>query len=138
MAQDRILITGATGFVGSAVARRLAQEGFSVRALVRRSSPRTHVADLGMELVEGDLRDADSVRQAMAGSRFLFHVAADYRLWARDPDEIFANNVLGTRTLMREALRAGIERIVYTSSVCTLALRPDRAPADETVSLREQ
>jgi dihydroflavonol-4-reductase len=135
---DRIFVTGATGFVGSAVARRLVQDGFSVRALTRHASPRAHIADLGLELVPGDLRDAASIRTAMAGCRYVFHVAADYRLWARDPDEIRASNITGTRTLMQEALRAGVERVVYTSSVCTLKLRHDRTPADETVSLAEQ
>jgi dihydroflavonol-4-reductase len=135
---DRVLVTGASGFIGSAVARKLAEEGFSVRALVRRSSPRAHIANLGLEFVEGDLRDAGSIRHAIAGSRYVLHVAADYRLWARNPHEIFASNVTGTRTLMQEALRAGVERIVHTSSVCTLALRPDGRPADETVPLSEQ
>jgi len=134
---DRILVTGATGFVGSAVAKMLTAQGFCVRALARRSSPRAHIASLGLELVDGDLRDAVSIEKAIAGCRYVFHVAADYRLWARNPNEIFATNVAGTRNLMQEALRAGVERIVYTSSVCTLALRGDHAPADETRSLAE-
>jgi dihydroflavonol-4-reductase len=90
-----------------------------------------------LELVEGDLRDRGSVARAMRGVRYVFHVAADYRLWARDKREIFAANVDGTRNIMHEALRAGVERVVYTSSVATLALRPGDAPADESAPLSE-
>ena len=133
----KTLLTGATGFVGSAVARALNHAGFPVRALVRRGSPRSHLGDLELEFVEGDLRDADSVGCAVEGARYVFHVAADYRLWARDPREIFAANVDGTRNLMQAALRAGVERVVYTSSVATLGLRPDGMPADEANPLSE-
>jgi dihydroflavonol-4-reductase len=129
------LVTGATGFIGSAVARRLVLDGIPVRALVRPGSPRFHLDGLGLEFVSGDLRDAQSLRAAMAGIRHVFHVAADYRLWARDPSEIFAANVDGTRNVMQEALRAGVERVVYTSSVATLGLRPGGSPADESVPL---
>src|SRR5271170_6497248 len=129
------LITGATGLVGSAVATKLVAEGFLVRALVRPGSPRSLLNGLDLEFVAGDIRDPQSVRQAMAGIRYVFHVAADYRLWARDPNEIFAANVEGTRTVMQEARRAGVERVVYTSSVATLALRDDGSPADETIPL---
>ena len=129
------LITGATGLVGSAVARRLVGEGFPVRALVRPGSPRFLLDGLDLDFVAGDIRDPKSVRQAMAGVRYVFHVAADYRLWARDPTEIFAANVDGTRVVMQEAKRSGVERVVYTSSVATLALREDGSPADETVPL---
>jgi dihydroflavonol-4-reductase len=132
----RTLITGATGLVGSAVARKLVAEGTTVRALVRRGSPRAHLEGLGLEFVEGDMRDAQSVRAAMAGIRHVFHVAADYRLWARDPNEIFAANVDGTRIVMQEAKNAGVERIVYTSSVATIAVRDDGSPADESVGLK--
>lgn len=111
------LITGATGLVGSAVARKLLAEGFAVRALARPGSPRFHLAGLDLEFVAGDIRDAASVRRAMAGVRYVFHVAADYRLWARDPTEIFAANVEGTRIVMQEAKSAGVERVVYTSTV---------------------
>jgi dihydroflavonol-4-reductase len=131
-----IFITGATGLVGSAVARKLVAEGQTVRALVRRGSPRFHLDGLGLEFVEGDVRDAGSVRSAMTGIRYVFHVAADYRLWARDPNEIFAANVDGTRIVMQEAQRAGVERIVYTSSVATIALRDDGRPADESIGLK--
>jgi dihydroflavonol-4-reductase len=132
-----VLLTGASGFVGSAVARRLRAAGFPVRALVRTTSPVAHLSDLGLDFVTGDLRDADSVRRAMAGIRYLFHVAADYRLWARNPDELTQTNVAGTRLLMQEAMRAGVERVVYTSSVATLAARTDGVSADETMPLTE-
>jgi dihydroflavonol-4-reductase len=132
-----VLLTGASGFVGSAVARRLREEGFQVRVLVRATSPVAHLADLGLEFVTGDLRDAESVRRAMAGVRHLFHVAADYRLWARNPDELTQTNVAGTRLLMQEAMREGVERVVYTSSVATLAARADGVSADETMPLTE-
>jgi dihydroflavonol-4-reductase len=83
-----VLLTGASGFVGSAVALALRQAGFPVRALVRPGSPTTHLSELGLDFVRGDLRDAASLRAAMSGVRYLFHVAADYRLWARDPSEL--------------------------------------------------
>jgi len=120
-----------SGFVGSAVARALAARGARVRGLARASSPRANLADFPGELVEGDLRDADAVARAMAGARHLFHVAADYRLWALDPEEIVRNNEATTRIVMQAALAAGVERIVYTSSVATLKPRED-GPADET------
>jgi dihydroflavonol-4-reductase len=132
---EKVLVTGASGFVGSAVAKRLVEQGFAVRALVRPSSQRSHLADLDLEFVHGDLRDPISVKQALRGIRYLFHVAADYRLWARDRNEILMSNVAGTRTIMTEAKRAGVERIVYTSSVATLALPADGSPADETMPL---
>jgi len=131
------LITGATGFVGSAVARKLVPAGHSVRALVRPSSTRFHIADLGLTFVEGDIRDGLAVRRAMNGVRYVFHVAADYRLWSRHQGEIYASNLEGTRNVMQEAMRARVERVVYTSSVATLALRDDGTPADESTSLSE-
>ena len=135
--QETVLVTGASGFVGSAVARKLVEAGYSVRALVRGASPRAHLAGLDLEFFEGDLRDRKSVERALAGMRYVFHVAADYRLWARDPSEIFASNVEGTRILMEEAIKAGVERVIYTSSVATIALRPDGTAADEATPLRE-
>ena len=136
--QEKILVTGASGFVGSAVARQLLEAGYSVRALVRGASPRTHLAGLNLEFFEGDLRDRKSVERASAGMRYVFHVAADYRLWARDRSEIFASNVEGTRNLMEAAIGAGIERVVYTSSVATIAVRSDGGAADESTPLREE
>ncbi|MGC1776813.1 MAG: hopanoid-associated sugar epimerase [Xanthobacteraceae bacterium] len=127
-----ILVTGASGFVGSAVARRLLEAGHQVRVLVRSSSSRTNLGDARLDIVEGDLRDAASIARAMTGISDVFHVAADYRLWARDPQDIVRTNVEGTRAVMHAALKAGVARVVYTSSVATLASLPDRAPSDET------
>jgi dihydroflavonol-4-reductase len=135
--KGQVLVTGASGFVGSAVARKLVEAGFAVRALVRPTSPRFHLGALDLQFAIGDFRDAESVRAAMAGVRYVFHVAADYRLWSRDRNEIYLNNVEGTRTIMEEALRAGVERVVYTSSVATLALQVGGAPSDETKPLDE-
>ena len=117
---DRVVVTGASGFVGSAVARALVARGFDVRAVVRATSPRANLADTGCEISEADMRDKPSMLRAMQGARYLFHVAADYRLWARDPNEIVRNNLEGTRATMQAALEAAVEKIVYTSSVATL------------------
>ena len=127
-----ILVTGGSGFVGAAVVRQLLQAGHGVRALIRPTSARANLDGLAVEIVQGDLRDAASLGRAMAGVRFVFHVAADYRLWARRPEEIVRTNVEGTRALMEAALGAGVERIVYTSSVATLKARLDGGPSDET------
>ena len=126
------LITGASGFVGSAVLRHLIEAGHEVRALVRPGSDRRNLADLaGVTVVEGDLTDAASLRTAVRGCEYLFHVAADYRLWIPEPEVIYRINVQGTRDLIEAATEAGVKRIVYTSSVATLGLNPDRTPADE-------
>ena len=117
---DSVLVTGASGFVGSAVARKLAERGYRVRVLMSKSSPKTNLAGLDAEPVEGDMMDAASMRRAMQGARYLFHVAADYRLWARDPEEIVRNNREGTRNAMEAALAESVEKVVYTSSVATL------------------
>ena len=131
MSDDLTLVTGVSGFVGAAVARALAASGRHVRGLARASSPRANLVDFPGELIEGDLRDADAVRRAMQGVRSLFHVAADYRIWARDPEEIVRNNLLTTGNVVDAALAAGVERVVYTSSVATLLPDPQRA-ADES------
>jgi dihydroflavonol-4-reductase len=130
------LVTGASGFLGSAVAAALRGAGAPPRVLVRPTSPRTNL-DPADTLVEGDLRDRASLAVALKGVRYLFHVAADYRLWAKDPAEIVRNNLEGTRLLMEEALRAGVERIVYTSSVATLKL-VERGYATEDYPLAEK
>ena len=135
MANDKVLVTGASGFVGAAVARALVAAGHPVRTLLRPSSSRLNVDGLGLEIVEGDMRDPVAVAAAMADVRWLFHVAADYRLWVRDPAEIIRTNRDGTRTVMRAALAAGVERIVHTSSVATLACTGNGAAADETRQL---
>jgi dihydroflavonol-4-reductase len=132
---DLVVVTGATGFVGSAVARALIARGSKVRVLARASSSRRNLEGLDCEIAEGDMRDPASMARALEGARRLFHVAADYRLWARDPQEIVRNNLAGTRAAMEAAMAAGVERVVYTSSVATLSL--DRIPADETAPLGE-
>ena len=127
---DKVFLTGASGFVGSAVARALAQRGYRPVALVRPTSDRRNLKDFPGSIAEGDIRDEASVRRAIAGARYVFHVAADYRLWAPDPEEIVRNNREGTRIVMEAALAARVERVVYTSSVATLLPKADR-PADE-------
>jgi dihydroflavonol-4-reductase len=127
-----ILVTGASGFVGSAVARTLLDAGHKVRVLVRATSSRVNLADRRLDIATGDLLDADSIARAMQGVQFVFHVAADYRLWARNPDVIIHTNIEGTRLVMEGAQRAGVERIVYTSSVATLKPLLDGTPSDET------
>lgn len=126
-----ILVTGASGFVGSAVVRALLATGQRVKVLARPASDRTNLLGLALEITEGDLRDRASLERACADCTGLYHVAADYRLWTRNPDELYASNVEGTRHLMAAALKAGIPRIVYTSSVATLGLHADGTPADE-------
>lgn len=136
--KDIAFLTGASGFVGSAVARKLIDEGFSVRALVRRTSNRANLSGIDLDVVEGDIRDPLVLEKAMRGARYAFHVAADYRLWAPDPQEIITTNTAGTRAVMRAALNAGVERVVYTSSVATLRLNADGTPSDETMPLDEE
>jgi len=130
-----VLITGASGFVGAAVARCLLRAGYDVRAMLRPTSRRDNLAGLKVEIVEGDLLDPNAIARAMTDIRYVFHVAADYRLWARDPAQIVRTNVGGTRAVMTAALHAGVERIVYTSSVATLAARPDGEASDESFAL---
>jgi dihydroflavonol-4-reductase len=125
-------ITGATGFLGSHVARVLAEQGAHLRLLVRTSSDLRNVADLQAERVEGDLRDVKSFENALAGCDALFHVAADYRLWVRDPEQMYRSNVEGTRSLIEAAHRQGVRRIVYTSSVATMGFGSNGTLADES------
>ena len=132
---DRVLITGASGFIGSAIVRTFLKAGFTVRAFVRPSSPRANLEGLPVEIAEGDLRDRASIAAALKGVRFLVHAAADYRLWTPDPSEMMAANVSGSRTIMEEALNSGVERIVYTSSVSTISHPPERPVSDETCFL---
>ena len=129
---DLVLVTGASGFVGSAVARLLAAKGFSLRLAVRESSKRDNIHGIAAEVVTADMRNRAALIQAMEGARYVFHVAADYRLWAKDSGEIVRNNLEGTRAVMEAALAAGVERVVYTSSVATLKPHDDGTPADET------
>jgi dihydroflavonol-4-reductase len=130
-------LTGATGFVGSAVARALLARGHAVRALARPGSDRRNLAGLTVEVVEGDLSDPASLARAVAGCRHVLHVAADYRIWVPDPDAMLRANVDGTVALLRAAHAAGAERIVHCSSVAALGLSPHGMPADEETPVAE-
>jgi dihydroflavonol-4-reductase len=127
----RVLVSGGNGFVGSAVCLALLRHGFDVRALARPTSDTTSLQGLEVEIVRGDLLDPPTLRTALEGCEGLFHVAADYRLWARDPEEIRMNNVRGTRNILAAARTVGVGRVVHTSSVATLGLHDDGTPADE-------
>jgi len=125
------LVTGASGFLGSHVARLLAERGERVRVLLRPTSQTRLLEGLAVERFSGDLRDPSSLGNALAGVKTVYHLAADYRLWARDPREIYESNVQGTRNLLEAARRAGVEKFVYTSTVGTVALPRDGALPDE-------
>jgi dihydroflavonol-4-reductase len=127
----RALVTGATGFVGAAVARALIQHGWEVRALARKGSDRRNVQHLALEVVEGDLADKASLDRALAACQALFHVAADYRLGAFDPRQLYQTNVEGTRNILESARAAGVERVIYTSSVATVGIPKDGSPGSE-------
>ena len=128
----KTLITGANGFVGSAVLRLLINKGHEVRALVRPDSDRRNFDGIELEVIEGDLRNTDSLERAVKDCNNVFHIAADYRLWLPDPDAMYATNVHGTRDLIIAATEAGVERIVYTSSVATLGINKNGMVSDET------
>ncbi len=127
----KAFLTGASGFVGGHVLRTLEARGREVVCLVRRASDRRNLAASGAATIEGDLTDPDSYRGALEGCVELYHCAADYRLFLREPREMYRTNVDGTKSLFEEALRSGVERVVYTSSVGALGLRADGTPADE-------
>lgn len=135
MRTGTLLVTGAGGFVGSAVIWQALAAGYSVRAVVRNRVRAANLAGLDVEIVEADIRDRAAVARALAGVRYVCHVAADYRLWAPDPSQIIDNNVGGTTVVMEAALQAGVERVVYTSSVATLASAPHQGDADERMPL---
>lgn len=126
-----VLLTGGTGFIGAHVARALCRRQALVRCLVRPTSRRDNLADLEVDLVEGDLGDPRSLTSAMQGCREVYHCAADYRLYSRRPHDLYTTNVDGTRNILRAALEAGVEKVVYTSSVGALGLSVDGSPADE-------
>jgi dihydroflavonol-4-reductase len=134
---DLTLVTGATGFVGAAVARALAARGTKLRLMVRAGSPRANLDHINAEIFVADLADPATLRAAVQGCRYLFHVAADYRLWVPNPAEMRRVNVDGTIALLTAAREAGIERSVYTSSVAALGLLPNGDPADENTTVDE-
>ena len=127
----KALVTGATGFVGAAVARALIREGWEVRALARRGSDRRNVQHLPLIVVEGDLGDRASLDTALKDCDALFHVAADYRLGAFDPKQLYQTNVEGTRSILDASRQAGVRRVVYTSSVATMGIPKDGTPGNE-------
>jgi len=128
------LVTGAAGFLGSHVARQLLARKESVRVLLRPTSQNRAIADLPLEYATGDLRDPASLDRAMNGVRRVFHVAADYRLWARRPKEIYESNVTGTKNVLEAAKRAGVEQFIYTSTVATVAVDRPQLPNEATES----
>ena len=127
---DSVFVTGATGFVGANLVRVLLAEGYSVRALARPGSPRRNLEGLPVEIFEGDLFSASVLKEALRGTRFAFHVAADYRIWTPDPSELYRTNIEGARGVIEAAAAAGVEKIVHCSSVAAVKPR-DKAPADE-------
>jgi len=127
----KTLISGANGFIGSAVVRHCLNAGQDVRVIVRPGSDRKNIEGLPIEIFEGDLQDKSSLENAVKNCNAVFHVAADYRLWIPDPDNMYQTNVTGTRDLMLASAEAGVERIVYTSSVAVLGLNKDGSPANE-------
>lgn len=129
-------VTGATGFIGSHVVRRLVARGEKVRVLVRRQSSLKNLEGFPVEVATGDLRNAESVKAALAGCRRVYHIAADYRLWARDPSELYQSNVEGTRVVLEQAGASGVERVVYTSTVGTLAVPNNGTPSHEETPVR--
>src|SRR5271166_1288487 len=116
----KCFVTGATGFLGSHVARELLANGADLRLLVRPTSRTDNIAELPAERAIGDLRNLESLKKGMAGCEFVFHVAADYRLWARNGQELYDSNVEGTRNLLESARDTGVRRVIYTSSVATM------------------
>jgi dihydroflavonol-4-reductase len=128
----KALVTGATGFVGAAVAKALGAAGWQVRVLVRLGSDRGNLQPLAVQIVEGDLADVSSLQRGLEGCDGLFHVAADYRLGARDPRPLYRTNVDGTRNILGAARSMGVPRVVYTSSVATVGIPADGAPGNET------
>ena len=131
----RALVTGATGFVGAAVVRALLREGWQVRALVRSGSNRGNLQHLALEIAVGDLSDQASLDRGLAGCGALFHVAADYRLGAPDPRQLYSTNVEGTRNILLAARQADVESTVYTSSVATVGIPSDGSPGDEQTAV---
>jgi dihydroflavonol-4-reductase len=138
VARVTTLVTGAAGFLGSHVARQLVARGDTVRVLMRATSTNRAISDLPLEYVTGDLRDAASLERAMKGAKRVFHVAADYRLWARRPQDIYDSNVGGTKNLLQAAKRAGVEQLIYTSTVATIAVDRPALPNEFTDAKLEE
>ena len=132
------LVTGAAGFLGSHVTRQLVARGENVRVLMRASSSNRAISDLSLEYVTGDLRDVGSLERAMSGVQRVFHVAADYRLWAKNPQDIYDSNVGGTKNLLSAAKSAGVEQLIYTSTVATIAVDRPELPNESTDSKLEE
>jgi dihydroflavonol-4-reductase len=132
------LVTGAAGFLGSHVTRQLVARGENVRVLMRASSSNRAISDLSLEYVTGDLRDVASLERAMSGVQRVFHVAADYRLWAKNPEDIYDSNVGGTKNLLSAAKSAGVEQLIYTSTVATIAVDRPELPNESTDSKLEE
>jgi dihydroflavonol-4-reductase len=128
----KLFLTGATGFVGSHVARLLAEQGADLRLLVRKTSRTENIDDLNADRVIGDLRDLESLKAAIEGCEFVFHIAADYRLWTPDPDEMYKSNVEGTRAIIEAAQQANVRRVVYCSSVATMGFTSEARPVTES------
>lgn len=131
----KALVTGGTGFVGSHLVRRLLERGAEVRCLVRPASRLDNLKDLPVEFVYGDLRDLNSIKQAMRGTNVVYHCAADYRLWCADPREMYESNVNGSRNCMQAAFDESVERVIYTSTVGALGLNADSRPANEETAV---
>lgn len=136
MAEDLTFVTGATGFVGSHVVRQLLLRGDRVRLLARNSSRKSNVEAFGCEIAIGDLKDLTSLLRCVQGCKRVYHVAADYRLWAKNPQEIYDNNVGGTRNLLSACCEAGVDKVVYTSTVGAIGMRKDGLPADEDTPVK--
>jgi dihydroflavonol-4-reductase len=132
----KTFITGATGFLGASIVRELLRDGNEVRALVRKGADTANLAGLDVEMWQGDLRDGEGLKQGLKGCDVLYHAAADYRLWTRDPSEMYRTNVDGTVAILEEALANGVSRVVYTSSVGTLGNPGDGTPGNEETPVR--
>lgn len=129
---DSAFLTGGTGFVGASLARLLLKQGLKVKALARKGSDRQNLEGLDIEIVEGGLLDKSAIEAGVKGCRYAFHVAADYRIWIPNPDDMYAVNVAGTESVLRAAAKAGAERIVHCSSVAAVKVPDDHVPVDET------